>query len=50
MPDIKNIAALDDKPEVISARQKNYTLFVLVLVATAMICSNIGIAGVEQLR
>ena len=35
MPDIKNIAALDDKPEVISARQKNYTLFVLVLVYTS---------------
>jgi predicted MFS family arabinose efflux permease len=34
-PSNNNIPALNDKPEVISARQKNYTLFVLVLVFTS---------------
>ena len=34
-PSNNNIPALNDKPEVISTRQKNYTLFVLVLVFTS---------------
>ena len=34
-PNNNNIPALNDQPEVISTRQKNYTLFVLVLVFTS---------------